>query len=265
MRIVLANRSARLIVAAIAAALAVGIALLVLLGRSEPPPVSETSGGDFWSALNDATPVASDIFVPDSLETLAEPAELIVVGAVQSVDDGGKLTGLDGRPGLEDEAVLDVQVEKVVGGEPQGDSNVVRLSMIKLETVPYSVLRDGLPSGRALFFLVDLHADVVRIATRDGWPVERTQRWAGKYGLMGTWAIVVEADGGLAMPLAPGLAVALLPKLGGARTIDELVALVEADRERCDTRKACLRDVFNPAGPTRSGLTDEYPPLAKPE
>jgi hypothetical protein len=139
------------------------------------------------------------------LDELAEPAELIVVGRVADVIDGGPHTSIEGVDSGLDQIFLDLQVESVVGGRLHEQSGgVVRIAMTKLPDVPFEKLRASLPKDRVMFFLFDGFVEASRIADVEGFPASAIERYEGIFAPLSSRGVVVEQTGGLSTPQAEG-------------------------------------------------------------
>lgn len=262
-------RRRRAVVLGSVALAALGVSLALVLGRApaeptlvaaEPTtaPAEPAATRDFWDFGVAASPPA---WGPESLDELAEPPDVIVVGTVRDVIDGGPMVGLRGDDTGLDLAYLDVAVETVLAGMigPPG-SGSIRVSMPKSGELSYASIRGSIPNQRLMFFLYDVHTAAVRGAEREGLDLALAEKFRDVFAPLGPLGIVTATPTGLEFAQT-SFGGELLRSFG---TLDDLAVQVQRIREACDKRRDCLRDVFNPAGSFRGGLSDPYPALGWP-
>jgi hypothetical protein len=157
----------RLVLPAVAAAsFGIGLGAALTVTR-QPTAVAQQPGSDlvarsyrFWSAVA-VRGMAAESY--DSLEDLAQNADLVVVGTILSVDRGREWVAIPAYvddPFLSDEAfarfaTLTIAVQQIIGPvrTPLPDPSSVKLEAYLPRPGTMALLRENVPRERSIFFL----------------------------------------------------------------------------------------------------------------
>lgn len=154
------------------AAFAIGLSVSLGVSRQPTPEAGERGTGPaplsgpvarsnlFWSAMT-VNGMSAESY--DSLETLAESADLVVVATVETVERGREWVAIPeyvDDPVLSDGAIarfatVTLSIEQIVGPvrTPLADRSSVRLEAFLARADTLEIIQDNLPRERAIFFL----------------------------------------------------------------------------------------------------------------